>query len=191
MTSSGSPAAGGPSTRRFDPDRRDRLIDTTLEVIAQHGAGATTHRKIAAAADVPVGSATYHFKSLDDLLTAAFTRLAERTAARYAEDLGAAASPTEALDVITGYILGMLGTPGTMLPSYELYLMAARRPELRKITDRWMARSRAALARHFDDRTTVMLDTMIEGLSMHSTLSLQPLPENLVREALQRVVTSR
>lgn len=189
MTLAGHAAPTDPPTRRFDPDRRDRLIDTTLDIIAEHGVAGTTHRKIAAAADVPVGSVTYHFKSLDDLLTAAFTRLAERTAARYAEDLGAATSPDEALDIITGYILGMLGSPGTLLPSYELYLMAARRPELRQITDRWMSRSRAALAQHFDAGTTVMLDAMIEGLSMHSALSLEPLPETLVREALRRVVT--
>lgn len=191
MTANRSSAKARPATRRFDPDRRDRLIDTTLAVIAEHGVAETTHRKIAAAADVPVGSVTYHFKSLDDLLAAAFTRLAERTAARYAEDLGAAASPEEALEIITGYILGMLGSPGTLLPSYELYLMAARRPDLRRITDRWMARSRTALARHFDEQTTVMLDAMIEGLSMHSALSLEPVPRNLVREALERVVTPR
>ncbi|GAA1348190.1 TetR family transcriptional regulator [Arthrobacter koreensis] len=189
MTHSDGSITTGTATRRFDPDRRDRLIDTTLDVIARHGVAGTTHRKIAAAADVPVGSVTYHFASLDDLLAAAFTRLAERTAAQYAQDLGAAASPDEALDVISGYILGMLGSPGTLFPSYELYLMAARRPELRRITDRWMARSRAALGRHFDEQTTVMLDAMIEGLSMHSALSLEPLPRNLIREALQRVVT--
>ncbi len=191
MAQARSAGPAQPSARRFDPDRRDRLIDTALDVIAEHGVAGTTHRKIAAAADVPVGSVTYHFKSLDDLLTAAFTRLAERTAARYAEDLGTAESPDEALDIITGYILGMLGSPGTLLPSYELYLMAARRPELRQITDRWMSRSRTALAQHFDAGTTVMLDAVIEGLSMHSALALEPLPESLVREALQRVVTPR
>ncbi|MFT4463877.1 MAG: TetR/AcrR family transcriptional regulator [Sodalis sp. (in: enterobacteria)] len=55
-------------SRRTDPDRRARIIDATLDMIAQHGVASITHRKIAAAADVPLGSMTYHFAGMQDLL---------------------------------------------------------------------------------------------------------------------------
>ena len=53
-------------TRRYDPDRKDRILEAALEVIADHGVAGTTHRSIAARADVPLGSTTYHFETLDD-----------------------------------------------------------------------------------------------------------------------------
>jgi len=44
--------------RRKDPGRRDRIIDACLEVIAEHGVAGTSHRRVAAAAGVPLGSMT-------------------------------------------------------------------------------------------------------------------------------------
>ena len=46
-------------SRRNDPARRQRIIDATLAVIADHGTAATTHRRIAETAQVPLGSVTY------------------------------------------------------------------------------------------------------------------------------------
>jgi hypothetical protein len=37
-----------------------------------------------------------------------------------------------------------------------------------------MARSRTALERHFEPDTALMLDALIEGLTMHRALSLKP-----------------
>jgi len=54
--------------RRYDPERKSRIVDAAIEVIAEHGVAGTTSRRIAAAADVPLGSLTYHFNGLDDLL---------------------------------------------------------------------------------------------------------------------------
>ena len=58
--------------RRHDPDRKDRIIDATLQMIAEHGAANTTHRLIAEAVDVSPGSLTYYFTSLEDLIEQAF-----------------------------------------------------------------------------------------------------------------------
>ena len=56
------------AVRRVDPDRKDRIVDAALDVIAEHGVAGATHRTIAAAADVPLGSMTYHFENLDEVL---------------------------------------------------------------------------------------------------------------------------
>ncbi|MCI1650562.1 MAG: hypothetical protein LKI26_07970, partial [Bifidobacterium tibiigranuli] len=42
--------------RRTDPGRRDRIIDSCLDVIAQVGVAGASHRVVARAADVPLGS---------------------------------------------------------------------------------------------------------------------------------------
>lgn len=176
-------------SRRHDPGRRDRLIDVALGVLAEHGVAGTTHRRVAAAADVPLGSMTYHFDSMDDLLHAAFTRLAERTADAFDRALTEAGTVRVAGDAVVGLIAGpTLNDPETMLASLELYALAARRPEFRAITDAWMARSREALHRHFDPETAFMLDALIEGTTLHRALSLDPMPVSTVRAAVERIV---
>ena len=180
---------GEAATRRHEPDRRERLIDVALDVIAEHGVAGTTHRKVAEAAGVPLGSMTYHFNGIDDLLAVAFTKLANMTADGFEDALAAAGTKEQACEAVVTLITGdLLGARRNALLTYELYALAARRPDLRRVTDAWMARSRAALARHFDDNTTVMLDALIEGLSIHRVLAISPLSEATVREAVHRMV---
>ncbi|MFC7849448.1 TetR/AcrR family transcriptional regulator [Arthrobacter sp. NPDC057388] len=180
------------SVRRHDPNRRQRIIEVALDVIAEHGVAATTHRKVAQAADVPLGSLTYHFTGLDDLLAAAFTKLADDTADGFEAALAGAGNADAAREAVVGLITGgMLGERRNILLTYELYALAARSPDLRRVTDTWMARSRAALARHFDAETTIMLDALIEGLSIHRALALNPMSADTVRDAVNRIVTAQ
>ncbi|SCC68911.1 transcriptional regulator, TetR family [Kosakonia oryziphila] len=48
------------------PQRRERILEATLDTIAEHGIQAVTHRKIASCADVPLGSMTYYARSVHD-----------------------------------------------------------------------------------------------------------------------------
>src|SRR5512138_372519 len=55
-------------------DRRAAILDATLRLIATDGVDAVTHRRVAGAADVPLGSTTYYFESREQLLREAFRR---------------------------------------------------------------------------------------------------------------------
>ena len=175
--------------RRFDPDRRARIVRATLDVVAEHGVAGTTHRRVAAAADVPLGSMTYHFDSLDALLTEAFTGLADTVSARFADRLAAAATVDEACEAVVDLIVSDIwASPRTMLLSYELYAFAARNPPQRRVMQDWMAKSRAALGRHFAPETAKALDAMIEGLTIHRSVDPQPTDRAQVRAIVERLV---
>src|SRR5574338_50440 len=60
--------------RPLGEDRRAAILDATLRLIAMHGVDSITHRRVAAAADVPLGSVTYYFASREELLREAFRR---------------------------------------------------------------------------------------------------------------------
>lgn len=66
--------------RRYDPERRGRIIDAAIRVVGAKGIAGLSHRSVAAEADVPLGSTTYHFASLDELLIAALRRSNENFA---------------------------------------------------------------------------------------------------------------
>ncbi|MFD6211517.1 TetR/AcrR family transcriptional regulator, partial [Peribacillus sp. NPDC060253] len=50
------------------PGRRERILAAVLDLIAEDGVAGVSHRKAAARAGVPLGSMTYHFASMDELL---------------------------------------------------------------------------------------------------------------------------
>ena len=47
------------ASRRYDPERRRRIIASALEVIARQGVEGASIRLVAKEADVPLGSMTY------------------------------------------------------------------------------------------------------------------------------------
>ncbi|MEU9634248.1 TetR/AcrR family transcriptional regulator [Streptomyces tendae] len=166
--------AGG-SRGPNDPQRRERILDAALDVIAKHGAIKVTFRRIAEAAEVPLGSLTYYFDDMQDLLTSAFTRLAESVSSRYGALLAAARTPEEAREAVVEIICGKVwGTERNLLLSYELYAFAARNPEVREVMRSWMRASRESLARHFNPLTARALDALVEGFSIHNSVDPRP-----------------
>ena len=160
------------AARRYDPERKSRIIDAAIDVIAEFGVAGTTHRRIAAAADVPLGSLTYHFTGLEDLLEQAFTRHAERMSPLYEAHFENVRTDDDLIDAVTALINQDAGADARdWAIAYELYLAALRHPALRTVTDSWMRRSRAVLERFVDPVTARGIDALIEGLVMHMTLS--------------------
>jgi len=177
-------------TRRHDPDRKDRILQAALEVIADHGVAGTTHRAIAARADVPLGSLTYHFTSLEDLRAQAFQRHAERMSVLYAGHFDEAETPEQLIDAVTDLIHGDAAADGRdWAVAYELYLAALRDPALRVVTESWMSSSRTVLERFVDPTTARGLDALIEGLVMHKSLSTTTLARQEIRGIVRRVLT--
>ncbi len=186
MTADAAP--GTRRGRRNDPDRRDRIIDACLDVIAEAGVVGTSHRKVAEAAGVPLGSMTYYFTGIDELLHEAFSRFSATVAERFEHRMVAATGAASAVDAVVAIILeDVFGSSRDLVLTHELYTLAARRPEYRAITSAWMARSRAALERWFDPESARQLDALIEGLTIHRALDAESRDPGEVARAVQRL----
>ncbi len=174
--------------RRNEPGRRDAIIDACLEVLARDGVAGASHRKVAAQAGVPLGATTYYFDGMEGLLHEAFTRFATSISDRFERRMHLAADIDEAREAVVAIILeDVFGDDRDLILSHELYTLAAREPVFRAITSAWMARSRAALERHFDADTTRMLDALIEGLTIHRALDAEARDPREVRAAVARI----
>lgn len=177
-----------PATRRYDPARRDRIIDACLDVIAEVGVDGTSHRRVAEAADVPLGSMTYHFSGRRELLHEAFTRfsltVSDQLDARMASVTTVEEAKVAVLQTITG---DLFADPRDLVLTHELYTLAARDDSFRDITNGWMARSRHVLEQHFDPVTARILDALVEGLSIHRALDIEPHDDAVARTAIDRI----
>lgn len=184
-------APRGARRRRHDPQRRDRIIDACLEVLAEHGVAGTSHRRVAAAAGVPLGSMTYHFTGMDELLREAFSRFALSVSSTIAQRMARASTREEVAEAIAAHINeDIFDSPRELVLTHELYTLAAREPAYRELTNAWMASSRAALEQHLDPPTARMVDALVEGLTIHRALDTEPQDPGVVREAVRRMVRS-
>ena len=188
MTAPAVPPGPTPRARRHDPERRDRIVAACLDVVAEHGVAGTSHRRIAAAADVPLGSMTYHFAGMDELLREAFGRFARDAAAQFERRMAGARTPEDAVHAVTALIThDVFATQRDLVLSHELYTLAARDPAYRTLTNDWMRRSRDALGRHFDPATCRVLDAFIEGMTIHRALDTEPHDDVDVLDAVRRL----
>lgn len=92
-------------TRRpNDPQRRERILQATLDTIAAHGIHAVTHRKIASCAGVPLGSLTYYFSGIEALIEEAFRNFTVEMSAQYQQFFDGVGSCEQACDAIAELI---------------------------------------------------------------------------------------
>lgn len=90
--------------RPNDPQRRERILQATLDTIAIHGIHAVTHRKIATCAGVPLGSLTYYFSGIEALVEEAFSLFTGQMSAQYQQFFADVHSREEACDAIAELI---------------------------------------------------------------------------------------
>jgi DNA-binding transcriptional regulator YbjK len=171
--------------------RRDALLDAVLRIVAEVGADAVTHRRVAEVAGLPLASTTYWFDSKEHLLTAALQRAADRDIARVHEFLeqipGASPDPLElAVEFLDPADQTAQASRGSLVATYALMLEAARRPGLQDITRRWTDEYLRALAqllslagsRDADGDAAILLGAadglLIEQLAAGEEFELRP-----------------
>lgn len=124
-------------------DARSRILRAALHLVGSDGIGAVTNRRIAARAEVSLGSITYHFPTQADLLRDALLSFVDEETARL-HDLAdryrtRALSLAEAADLTERVAADLTFTAERIAP-FELYVQAGRDPALRPAADRcWSA----------------------------------------------------
>lgn len=188
---SGSPGGGTVDGRRAHGERRRRLLlDATLEVVARDGAGQVTHRSVAAAAGVPPSSIAYYFSDVDDLLVSALTRACRRYLDAIEHTLTATQDCADLAETLAAAVAGWDVSPGNALitAEYELYLMAARRPELAPVALQWADRLADVVAEHVPDPGRVQaVVSLVEGTLLQSLLGRTTGTEQL-RDSITRLL---
>jgi AcrR family transcriptional regulator len=128
--------------RRRAPETRERIVRATLALLAEEGTAALSNRRIAAEAEVSLGSLTYHFPSQASLLRESLLLYVGEEVARLEAIAGVLRlrnpSPEEVAADVEALIGRPSGGPGP-LAELELHLQAARDPELQEASARCFA----------------------------------------------------
>ncbi|MFI9252430.1 TetR/AcrR family transcriptional regulator [Streptomyces sp. NPDC053069] len=175
--------------RRYDPDRRRRLIDAAIRVVGRDGIAGLSHRSVAAEADVPLGSTTYHFATLEELMVAALRQVNENFARVLAERLPDQGDGGDLAGDLAGALGAWLSGDRTGVElEYELYLAALRRPALRPVAAEWTEDAAALLARRTDPVTARALLALMDGICLQVLLTGGSYDAEYARTALARLI---
>lgn len=183
--------AGSRRTRPNDPHRRERIARAAITVVAERGLEGLTHRAVAAAAEVPLGSTTYHFATLDDLVEVALAHAADDDIARMRAWESALAPDADLTAAITDLVMDGVGPqrPATVV-EHELYLAALHRSRLRPKASEWDDALAELFATRSDPLTGRLLAALYCGTLMQAVVA-DPQPSRddvlaLFRRALGR-----
>jgi DNA-binding transcriptional regulator YbjK len=178
--------------------RRLLLLQTTLRLIADDGIDAVTHRAVAEAANVPLGSTTYWFKSRQEMLREAleyFARLEIETLnERLDSVLGKRLSRRQLVDEFADLLMAQLGDQRwRTVAQYALLGEAARRPELQAVCREWSEAWELALGGLFESLGSTdprleaqMFLAMLDGLLLGQLAAPDPdFEQALLRPALR------
>ncbi|OPC78713.1 hypothetical protein B4N89_31610 [Embleya scabrispora] len=178
-------------TATRDPEgRRLRIVRGAVQAIAEVGVGNTTHRLVAARAEVPLGATTYYFASLDDLVAAALAYASAETV-RMVDDWAARIRGSDDVPgVLATLTAEYLADRPRALVEYELYLAAARSPELRGFARAWVEGVGGFLADRFGPPAAAAAVAVLDGTMLQVLTLGRPLDEEQLRWSLARCLAS-
>jgi AcrR family transcriptional regulator len=115
--------------------RRQSMVDAALAVASRQGFSATTARDVAAELGCSSGLIHHYFRSMDELLAAAFDQAAADDLRRTVEAVERAGSP---VDQVVAYLAayGRVDDDGAFQLWLDAWADAARRPALRVTSQR-------------------------------------------------------
>lgn len=179
-------------TARRDPEaRRQQIITAAVRAIAEVGVGNVTHRRIAALAGVPLGSTTYYFPTLEDLVAAALREATEYSRAgleTWAEELTVSRDlPATFVDLARRY----LADREQALLEYEVCLAAARAPELRPAAQLWIDGLRGICARFAGPERGFALAALLDGFLLQALIAEGPIDMAGLRAGVAALLSPR
>jgi DNA-binding transcriptional regulator YbjK len=156
--------------RPRDPQRPARIVAAAREIIRSEGVMAVSHRRVAEVAGVPLGSTTYYFATIEDLLRQAIEEDIEAFRTRVNAELDATrdGAPTERM-------LHLIGAEAAQndvrRADYQLYLVALLRPELLPCARAWSDTVIDLFARIVPRPTAIAVAALLDGYALREAIA--------------------
>ena len=128
--------------RRDGDERRRKLCDAAIRVLAEHGSRGLTHGQVDRYAELPEGTTSYYYRTRAALLRGVGKRVAEIDVANLQSVIDEPLDPLSPFAHLARLTMMQADGPGLMLnrARHELLLGAARDPDLAVTSQTFVAR---------------------------------------------------
>lgn len=162
--------------QRRSRNRRELLLRAAVELLADGGPRAVTHRAVAARAGVPQASTTYYFESIQQLTDEALRLHLSEWKAELQAMIAQATGNGQTIEQIAWQLAEFLITRSreTAIAQFEVYMQAGRNPELRAHVEQTLAAFEHLAESVLDflgarepERAAPVLVALIDGFLLH------------------------
>lgn len=147
------------------------LVEAALQIIRESGVKSVTHRKVCSYAGVALGSSTYHYENLDNLILDAFSHYVETVSVGYEKHFEGATSDEELIDAVLELVNTLTTDIGNAILQWELFAEAGRQDAYRLLARKWSQRARSAVERYVSSTTAHMLEVIWDGATVQRVLN--------------------
>lgn len=168
-------------------DRRKTILRAATELVPEVGSDNLTHRMVAERADVPLGSTTYYFDSIDGLVHEALQEIAESTR----RDLEAVekrlAESRNVVKEISSVTWEYLQDRTNLMYWNELYTSANHRPELKELALLWSNGLTRILCKYMNANAASATTMFIDGILLRVNVSNDTPSFEIIAEGISRL----
>jgi TetR/AcrR family transcriptional regulator, regulator of biofilm formation and stress response len=165
------------------------LRQAALDVAIEYGVRGITHRRVAAAAGVALGSASYHYEHIDELMYEAFASWVESQTAGFAPGFANAETEDELVEAVMHLLTVIHGSESARILLFEIYAQSVRDPRYHQLVENWSRGTRTSLERLYGAKVSQQLEAAWEGIGVQivmGTLDSAEDAESLIRLVLEQ-----
>ena len=176
-------------SKRDPQGRRRAIAQAAAELLLFEGPKSVTHRSVAKKAQVPLGSTTQYFSSINELKRAGYDVISRGVERGYDELIARsekAKNDSEALAVcIYDYVTNIEEVRADMV----LSAAAIKDEELRALLERNNERYEASLKQYMSDNQAKMISVFTNGLMLETGIFAHQYSEEFIVQAVETILT--
>ena len=144
---------------------RSTLQRAALRVAIEFGVKGVTHRRVAAEAGVALGSASYHYEHIDELMFEAFASWVRSRVVHYVPLFEVAQTDEDVIAAVNALLHAIHGSTDARILLLEIYAQSVRDAQYHELVACWSRDTRASLLRLYTPQTAQQIEAVWKALA--------------------------
>lgn len=176
-------------SKRDPQGRRRAIAQAAAELLLFEGPKSVTHRSVAKKAQVPLGSTTQYFSSINELKRAGYDVISRGVERGYDELIAQSEKAKDDSKALAACIYDYVTNIEEVRADMVLSAAAIKDEELRALLERNNERYEASLKQYMSDNQAKMISVFTNGLMLETGIFAHQFSEEFIVQAVETILT--
>lgn len=176
-------------SKRDPQGRRRAIAQAAAELLLFEGPKSVTHRSVAKKAQVPLGSTTQYFSSINELKRAGYDVISRGVERGYDELIAQSEKAKDDSKALAACIYDYVTNIEEVRADMVLSAAAIKDEELRALLERNNERYEASLKQYMSDNQAKMISVFTNGLMLETGIFARQFSEEFIVQAVETILT--
>ncbi len=176
-------------SKRDPQGRRRAIAQAAAELLLFEGPKSVTHRSVAKKAQVPLGSTTQYFSSINELKRAGYDVISRGVERGYDEFVAQSEKAKDDSKALAACIYNYVTNVEEVRADMVLSAAAIKDEELRALLERNNERYEASLKQYMSDNQAKMISVFTNGLMLETGIFAHQFSEEFIVRAVETILT--